>query len=120
MEKVNKLHSYNSYISYLRKIMPIRDIVAGDAQLRSCVSNRKLTFGPNWILSPDGMVSRRLSSNTEFRDSIHSGSMSPSHTIHDWVSVRMKICKIFYFDAALVYSITIHITGCQHAYKMNQ
>lgn len=66
--------------------MPIREMVAGEAQLRSCVSNRKLTLGPNWILSPEGMVRRRLSSSTEFSDSIHSGSMSPSQTIHDWIS----------------------------------
>ena len=72
----------------LRKIMPMREIVAGDAQLKSCVSNRKLTFGPNWILSPEGMVSSLLSSSTELSDSIHSGSMSPSHTIHDCTSVR--------------------------------
>ena len=42
--------------SDLRKIMPIREIVAGEAEERSCDSNRKLTLGPNWILSPDGMV----------------------------------------------------------------
>ena len=66
--------------------MPMREMVAGEAQLRSCVSKMKFTFGPNWILSPDGIVSRRLSSSTELSDSIHSGSMSPSHTIHDWTS----------------------------------
>ena len=70
------------------KIIPMRDIVAGDAQLRSWVSNRKLTLGPNCILSPDGMVRSRLSSRTELRDSIHSGSMSPSQIIHDWISVN--------------------------------
>mmetsp|Transcript_52218 Transcript_52218/g.93175 ORF Transcript_52218/g.93175 Transcript_52218/m.93175 type:complete len:213 (+) Transcript_52218:6864-7502(+) len=32
------------------------------------------------------MVSSRLSSKTELRDSIHSGSISPSHTIQDRVS----------------------------------
>ena len=41
---------------YLRKIIPILEMVAGDAQERSCDSNRKLTFGPNWILSPLGIV----------------------------------------------------------------
>ena len=66
--------------------MPILEMVAGDAELRSCVSNRKLTLGPNWILSPEGMVRRRLSSSTELRDSTHSGSMSPSLTIQDWTS----------------------------------
>ena len=63
--------------------MPILDMVAGDAQLKSCVSNKKLTFGPNWILSPEGMVNSLLSSSTEFKDSIHSGSISPSHIIQD-------------------------------------
>ena len=75
------------YHKYLRKIIPILEIVAGEAQLRSCVSKRKLTLGPNWILSPDGMVRSRLSSSTELRDSIHSGSMSPSQIIQDWISV---------------------------------
>ena len=37
--------------------MPMREMVAGEADERSCDSNRKLTLGPNWILSPDGMVS---------------------------------------------------------------
>ena len=66
--------------------MPMREIVAGLAKLRSCVSNRKLTFGPNEMRSPFGSVSRWLSSSTELSDSIHSGSTSPSHTIHERVS----------------------------------
>lgn len=74
-------------VLYLRKIIPILDTVAGEAQLKSWVSNTKLTFGPNWILSPLGMVRSRLSSRTEFRDSIHSGSISPSHIIHELTSV---------------------------------
>lgn len=72
---------------YLRKIIPILEMVAGEAQLKSWVSNRKFTFGPNWILSPDGMVRSLLSSSTEFRDSIHSGSISPSQIIQDWISI---------------------------------
>jgi hypothetical protein len=40
-----------------RKIMPIREMVAGEANVRSLVSNRKLTLGPNWIRHPDGRVS---------------------------------------------------------------
>ena len=71
--------------------MPILDMVAGEAQLRSCVSNRKLMLGPNCILSPEGMVSSRLSSSTEFRDSIHSGSMSPSQMIHEFTSTMYKL-----------------------------
>lgn len=66
--------------------MPIREMVAGEALLKSCVSKRKCTFGPNWILHPDGKVKRRLSSSTEFKDSIHSGSTSLSNTIHDSIS----------------------------------
>ena len=54
-----KIHSVQYNImspAYLRKIIPILDIVAGEAHDRSCDSNRKFTFGPNWILSPDGIV----------------------------------------------------------------
>jgi len=61
--------------------MPIRETVAGEANLRSWVSKMKLTFGPNWMRSPEGIVSSRLSSRTELRDSTHSGSMSPSQMI---------------------------------------
>ena len=82
-------------VAYLRNIMPILEIVAGEAQLRSWVSNRKLTLGPNWILSPEGMVSRRLSSSTEFSDSIHSGSISPSQIIHDWISTMYIIIMLY-------------------------
>lgn len=72
--------------THLRKIIPMREMVAGEAQLRSWVSNRKLTLGPNWMRSPLGMVNSRLSSSTEFRLSIHSGSMSPSQTIQELTS----------------------------------
>jgi hypothetical protein len=41
---------------YLRKIIPILEIVAGEAHDKSCDSNRKFTLGPNWILSPEGIV----------------------------------------------------------------
>lgn len=68
--------------------MPMRDMVAGDAQLRSCVSKRKLTLGPNWMRSPLGSVRSRLSSRTEFRLSIHSGSMSPSQIIQELTSAK--------------------------------
>ena len=37
--------------------MPILEIVAGEAHDRSCDSNRKFTLGPNWIRSPEGIVS---------------------------------------------------------------
>ncbi len=68
------------------KIIPIREIVAGDAKLKSWVSKIKLTFGPNLILQPDGRVKSRLSSSTEFKDSTHSGSISPSQIIQDVIS----------------------------------
>ena len=87
----SRLAIYNNLLlPYLRNIIPMREIVAGEAQLRSCDSNRKLTLGPNCILSPEGMVSSLLSSRTELRDSIHSGSMSPSQTIHDWTSIGSR------------------------------
>ena len=46
----------------------------------------KLILAPKLILSPLGSVNRWLSSSTELSDSIHSGSMSPSHTIQHSVS----------------------------------
>ena len=66
--------------------MPIRETVAGDAYYKSDVSNMKFTLVPNEIRSPVGRVKRWLSSKTEFRDSIHSGSMSPSQIIQDCTS----------------------------------
>lgn len=72
--------------SYLNSIIPIRETVAGEACSKLCVSNIKLTLEPNCIRHPEGRVSKRLSSSTEFRASIHSGSMSPSHTTHDHTS----------------------------------
>ena len=38
--------------------MPIRETVAGLANRRSCVSNKKLTLGPKEIRSPLGRVSK--------------------------------------------------------------
>ena len=73
-------------MTWSRKIMPIRETVAGEANLSECVSKIKLTFGPNCMRSPDGIVRSRLSSRTELSDSIHSGSMSPSQTTHERTS----------------------------------
>ena len=70
--------------------MPIRLTVAGEAKRKSCVSKMKLTFGPNWMRSPEGIVSSRLSSSTELSDSTHSGSMSPSQMIHERTSVGSR------------------------------
>lgn len=39
--------TFSVFYHYLRNIIPILEIVAGDAQLKSWVSNRKLTLGPN-------------------------------------------------------------------------
>ena len=64
----------------------MRETVAGEAYYKSAVSKIKLTLFPKDILSPVGSVSKWLSSNTEFRLSIHSGSMSPSQIIQDCTS----------------------------------
>lgn len=61
--------------------MPSLDTVAGETYDKSCVSKIKLTFFPNYILSPEGRVNSLLSSSTEFSDSIHSESISPSQII---------------------------------------
>lgn len=44
--------------SLLRKIIPIRETVAGEAKERSEVSKIKLTFEPKEIRSPVGKVRR--------------------------------------------------------------
>lgn len=41
---------------YLKLTIPIREIVAGDACIKSCVSKIKCTLSPNWIRQPDGNV----------------------------------------------------------------
>lgn len=97
---------------YLRRIMPMREMVAGEAQLRSWVSNRKLTLGPNWILSPLGIVSKRLSSSTEFNDSIHSGSMSPSHMIHELTSERERMTSGWRKSQLNFLSCVCTVFGC--------
>jgi len=67
--------------SLFRKIIPILETVAGDANFKWSVSKMKLTLFPKLILSPVGRVRRWLSSRTEFRLSIHFGSISPSQII---------------------------------------
>lgn len=42
---------------YLKLTIPIREIVAGDACISSCVSKIKLTLSPKRIRHPDGNVS---------------------------------------------------------------
>lgn len=69
-----------------KKIIPSLLTVAGEANFKSLVSKIKFILFPKFILSPFGKVNRWLSSRTEFKDSIHSGSISPSQTIQQIVS----------------------------------
>lgn len=70
--------------SLLRYIIPILDTVAGEAYKSESVSKMKQVWLEKLIRSPVGSVSKWLSSSTLFKDSIHSGSMSPSKTIQLW------------------------------------
>ena len=70
--------AFTEISSVFKKIIPILDTVAGEAYDKSDVSKIKLTLSPNDIRSPVGSVNKWLSSSTEFKDSIHSGSISPS------------------------------------------
>ncbi len=72
--------------SLFKNIIPILLTVAGEAYWRSEVSKMKFTLLPNDILSPVGSVNKWLSSSTEFKLSIHSGSISPSHIIQQRTS----------------------------------
>mmetsp|Transcript_5274 Transcript_5274/g.16962 ORF Transcript_5274/g.16962 Transcript_5274/m.16962 type:complete len:370 (-) Transcript_5274:222-1331(-) len=58
--------------------MPQRETVAGVACARSSTSKRMRTVGGRASRSPLGRVSTRLSSSSEFIDSTHTGSTSPS------------------------------------------
>lgn len=57
--------------SSFMNIIPILEMVAGEANCRLSVSKMKLTFDPNDILSPVGKVKSLLSSKTLLRASIH-------------------------------------------------
>ena len=103
--------------SYLRNIIPMRDMVAGEAELKSCVSNKKFTLGPNCMRSPDGIVSKRLSSKTEFRDSIHSGSMSPSQMIHEWTSNGSRTTRRAAFVRTPSDHSRVSISMCPKSWK---
>ena len=103
---------------YLKNIMPILEIVAGEAHDKSWVSNKKLTLGPNWIRSPDGIVSNLLSSSTEFKDSIHSGSISPSHMTQEWTSVDSRTTwRALEVSTPSVHSL-VSISICPSSYPM--
>ena len=62
--------------------MPARDTVAGVAKSRSRISNTMRMLLLSGMRSFDASVSMRLSSMTEFIDSIQFASRSPSSTIH--------------------------------------
>lgn len=79
------------------KIIPILEIVAGDANCRLSVSNMKFTLLPNAILYPVGNVSKWLSSSTLFNASIHYGSTSPSQIIQ--LSVLCSYFMTYLADA---------------------
>lgn len=64
----------------LMKTIPIREIVAGLALSTLSGSKRSLEFAAIIILSPLANVNVLLSSNTEFRFSIHTASTGPSKT----------------------------------------
>ena len=61
---------------------PALDTVAGVAYLRFEISKKSLIAGVNGNLSLETRVSTLLSSMTVFKDSIHSGSISPSKMAH--------------------------------------
>mmetsp|Transcript_31121 Transcript_31121/g.92727 ORF Transcript_31121/g.92727 Transcript_31121/m.92727 type:complete len:237 (-) Transcript_31121:4046-4756(-) len=69
--------------------MPARVAVAGVANLRSRISKMSFMCGSRRMRSLDGSVSRRLSSMTEFIDSIQLASRSPSSMIHLGLSSGM-------------------------------
>ena len=68
--------------SSLNHTVPQRLTEAGVAYFRFSTSNRIRTLGGSERRSPVGSVSSLLSSRTELRFSAHSGSTSPSNTIH--------------------------------------
>mmetsp|Transcript_5801 Transcript_5801/g.17737 ORF Transcript_5801/g.17737 Transcript_5801/m.17737 type:complete len:318 (-) Transcript_5801:1272-2225(-) len=70
--------------SVLKKIIPARDTVAGEACDKSSTSNSRDTCGGIAMRSPDSRVSSLLSSSVVFIDSIHSVSTGPSNRIHFW------------------------------------
>lgn len=70
-------------------------MVAGDALANEWVSKMKLTLSANCTRQPEGKVSNRLSSRTEFKASAQSGSTSPSQMIHpkfSKIKVKVKGC----------------------------
>ena len=66
----------------LIKRTPALETVAGVAYFKLEISNNNLIEGVKGNLSFDTKVNTLLSSITVFKDSIHSGSMSPSKIDH--------------------------------------
>jgi hypothetical protein len=64
------------------KSTPALEAVAGVAFLRFEISNNNLMEGVKGILSLETSVRTLLSSITVLRDSIHSGSISPSRILN--------------------------------------
>lgn len=67
-----------------KNVMPILDIVAGDALSTLSGSKQSLAFAAITIRSPFARVSVLLSSKTEFKFSIHTASTGPSKTIQQY------------------------------------
>lgn len=67
-----------------KNVMPIRDMVAGEALSTLSGSKHSLALAAITIRSPLANVSVLLSSSTEFRFSIHTASTGPSKTIQQY------------------------------------
>lgn len=69
-----------------KKVIPILDIVAGEALSTLSGSKQSLALGAITIRSPFAKVSVLLSSKTEFKFSIQTASTGPSNTIQQYSS----------------------------------
>lgn len=67
-----------------KNVIPILDIVAGEALSTLSGSKQSLALGAITILSPFAKVRVLLSSKTEFKFSIHTASTGPSNTIQQY------------------------------------
>lgn len=69
-----------------KKVIPILDMVAGEALSTLSGSKQSLALGAMTIRSPFAKVSVLLSSKTEFKFSIQTASTGPSNTIQQYSS----------------------------------
>ena len=76
------MNGYQPISVSLIKSTPALDTVAGVAFFKLETSNKSLISGVKTILSLETKVKTLLSSMTVFKDSIHSGSISPSSILH--------------------------------------